>query len=337
MGHDEQQPKARASRRRRWSSLAWLTLGLALAAWLVFRVSAPAIATALRAAGWTALAAISAFHLIATLLMGLAWWSIARSNKRWVFVWARLVRDAGSEVLPLSQIGGFVLGARVLVVCGVGDTVAAAATVVDATLEFLAQITYAALGLALLMWLMPGSALAGPAAIGLALAIVAVLAFIAVQRRGSDSLARVTAPIARRWVNAAFTRTTAVQAEIRRVYRSAPSLVLSFTLHLAAWLFTGAEAWLSLRFMGVSLNPIAVLTLESLLYATRAAAFMVPNGIGVQEGAYIVLGASFGLAPDVALALSLLKRGRDLVLGVTALVVWQVIEARRQRLGVSTR
>ena len=337
MGHDEQKPKARPFRRRRWSSLARLTVGFALAAWLILRVSAPAIATALRAAGWTALAALSAFHLIATLLMGLAWWGIARGDKRWVFVWARLVRDAGSEVLPLSQIGGYVLGARVLVVCGVGDTVASAATVVDATLEFLAQIAFAALGLALLTWLVPGSALAAPAAMGLALAIVAALAFVAVQRHGSDGLMRVMAPVARRWIDGAFARTAAVQAEIRRIHRSARNLVWPFLLHLAAWLFTGAEAWLALQFMGVSLNPIAVLTLESLLHAARAAAFMVPNGIGVQEGAYIVLGASFGLAPDVALALSLLKRGRDLVLGVAALVAWQVIETRRQRLRVSTR
>ena len=36
------------------------------------------------------------------------------------------------------------------------------------------------------------------------------------------------------------------------------------------------------------------------LYAIRGVAFAVPNAAGVQEGAYIMLGAGFGLAPDCA-------------------------------------
>jgi hypothetical protein len=37
----------------------------------------------------------------------------------------------------------------------------------------------------------------------------------------------------------------------------------------------------------------------------------------------------FGLPPDIALALSLLKRGRDLTIGVPALLIWQGTEGRR--------
>ena len=53
---------------------------------------------------------------------------------------------------------------------------------------------------------------------------------------------------------------------------------------------------------------------------------MVPMAAGVQEGGYLLVGAAFGLPPDQALALSLLKRGRDLALGVPALLGWQVME-----------
>ena len=70
----------------------------------------------------------------------------------------------------------------------------------------------------------------------------------------------------------------------------------------------------------------AVLAIESLLYAIRTAAFVVPQAVGVQEGAYILLGAGFGLDPDMALALSLLKRGRDLAIGLPAIAIWQAIE-----------
>jgi len=65
-----------------------------------------------------------------------------------------------------------------------------------------------------------------------------------------------------------------------------------------------------------------------LLYAIRTAAFVIPQAVGVQEGAYILLGAGFGLTPDMSLALSLLKRGRDLAIGLPAIAIWQTLEGR---------
>jgi len=73
----------------------------------------------------------------------------------------------------------------------------------------------------------------------------------------------------------------------------------------------------------------AVLVLESMLYAVRTSAFVVPNAVGVQEGAYILLGATFGLTPEMALALSLLKRARDLAIGLPTIGVWQALEGGR--------
>jgi len=72
-----------------------------------------------------------------------------------------------------------------------------------------------------------------------------------------------------------------------------------------------------------------VLVIEGLLYAVRSVAFAVPNAVGVQEGTYILLGGSFGLTPEMALALSLLKRARDLALGSPVLAACQFLEGRR--------
>jgi hypothetical protein len=49
----------------------------------------------------------------------------------------------------------------------------------------------------------------------------------------------------------------------------------------------------------------------------------------VQEGGYLALGALFGLDPDIALGLSLLKRAREVLTGVPCLLAWQVLETRR--------
>jgi hypothetical protein len=42
-----------------------------------------------------------------------------------------------------------------------------------------------------------------------------------------------------------------------------------------------------------------------------------------------LLGSLFGVGPDTALALSFIKRGRDLIIGIPTLLVWQAIEGRR--------
>jgi hypothetical protein len=55
----------------------------------------------------------------------------------------------------------------------------------------------------------------------------------------------------------------------------------------------------------------------------------IPNALGVQEGAYILLGPIFGVGADTALAMSVLKRARDIAIGVPVLLVWQAAEGRR--------
>jgi len=102
--------------RMRWALVASLVGGLALTILLVLHFGAPAVAAALGAAGISGLAIITAAHLAVIVLMGFAWWLLARAAGRpLVFVWARLMRDSAAEVLPLSQVGGYVLGARALV------------------------------------------------------------------------------------------------------------------------------------------------------------------------------------------------------------------------------
>jgi hypothetical protein len=43
----------------------------------------------------------------------------------------------------------------------------------------------------------------------------------------------------------------------------------------------------------------------------------------------MLLGVSLGIAPDIALSVSLVRRVRELTLGVPAMLVWQFVEGRR--------
>ncbi len=197
------------------------------------------------------------------------------------------------------------------------------------TLEALGQLGYTGIGLAILAQLRPDTRLIGWAAGGIALSLVALVAFMVVQQRGSRLVERVLWRMARSRSTGVMAAMRPMYAQLTAIYRRPGTLLLAGLLHLAAWLASSVEAWIALRLMGADPGIGAVVALESLLYAIRSVAFAVPNAVGVQEGAYIMLGAGFGLTPDIALALSLLKRARDLVIGVPALLAWQALEGRR--------
>ncbi len=304
-------------------------IGLAVIAVLIAVFGAGAVLRSLTAIGWRGFAAICLIHLGLIAVMGLAWRGLVPGRPIWAFLAARLLREAGSEVLPLSPVGGCVIGARALILAGVPGSTAAASTIVDLTLEFLAKLAYTALGLVLLVGLRPGSEMTLPVTAGLVAASLGAIGFVAAQRHGLRLFERLAGSLGRGWAERTASGAAALQDALHQTYRRTRGLWNGFALHLACWIAGALEAWLALRLGGAPLPFKTVLVIESLLYAIRTLAFAVPNAVGVQEGAYVLIGASFGLAPDMALALSLVKRARDLTIGLPALGVWQIIESRR--------
>lgn len=73
--------------------------------------------------------------------------------------------------------------------------------------------------------------------------------------------------------------------------------------------------------------------IESLVDMVRGAAFLMPGALGAQEGTFVVLGGLFGLRPDQALAVSLIRRVRELAIGLPGLIAWQVGKLRRATAG----
>jgi putative membrane protein len=309
-----------------------IVLGLTATVLLVGHYGFGAVGTALASIGWAGFLAIAGIHLAIIALCGTAWFALVpplRKPALWAFVWGRLVREGGSEVLPLSQIGGFVLGARAVTLAGLSARMAVASVVVDVTMELLSQLAYTGLALGILAALRPQSALAVPIAGGLAVAGVVAVLLVLAQRRGFHFVKRITDVMTRRWAHVTASGIAAVQTAIDEIYCRHRGLLAGFFLHLFSWIASAGEVWFALRLMGAPLGPGPVLAIEGLLYAARGAAFAVPSALGVQEGLYVVLGGIFGMGPETALALSLLKRARDLSLGVPSLVVWQLVEGRR--------
>ena len=90
-----------------------------------------------------------------------------------------------------------------------------------------------------------------------------------------------------------------------------------------------SETWLTMWALGHPLSLTDAFILESLSAGVRGAAFMVPGALGAQESGMVLFGALLGLPADLALAVSLTKRVRELALGLPGLAAWQWVEGRR--------
>jgi glycosyltransferase 2 family protein len=307
------------------------TVGVALTLYLVRYVGWHAVFSALGALGLLGFGVFSLLSLLVFVLLGAAWQVLLSgpdTPRLAIFVRARLVRDSGAEVLPFSQLGGIALGVRAAILQGLAAPLAAASMIVDVTTEMLAQIAYAALGVAILAARGPQNSrvasLLALSAIGLALAAVAAALFIAVQRRGG----RIAARFAARLMRGAGASLRGLRSALETIYRSPARVALSAAVHLAAWIANGAVVWLGFRLIGARIDLAAALAIESLVYAIRSVGVFIPNALGVQEGAYVVLGPLFGVSQDMALAMSVVKRARDIAIGVPVLLLWQGAEGR---------
>jgi putative membrane protein len=308
------------------------TLGVALALYLLKVVGWHAVISAAIAIGWVGFGLFCLFGLGLFLLLGAAWHVLlptGRDCAAQVLVRARMVRDSSAEVLPFSQLGGIALGVRAAILQGLAAPLASASMIVDVTTEMLAQIAYAALGVAILMARVPRTSrvasLTRACVIGMVLAAIAAGLFIAVQRHGR----RITASLAAHLLRGTGQMFTGVSAELDAIYRSPGRVALSAALHFAAWVASGSAVWIGFRLIGARIDLPAVLAIESLVYAIRSAAVLVPNALGVQEGAYVILAPLFGVGAEMALAVSVLKRARDIALGVPVLLIWHAAESRR--------
>ena len=301
---------------------------------LIVHEGAGGVFRAIGSLGWW-LAPIAAFHLVPLLLSAAAWRRATAARYRrslGTFLALRWIREGISSLLPVAQIGGDVIGVRLLSMRGVPLPTAAASIVVDLTIELSTLGLFLLLGLVLLIagsrWTMLGDwALAGIAAL-----IVVAASVAAAQRTGALRLAeRVFERLAGKSAHIHLPSIRELDDAVAARYADRPAIVGAAAFHLLSWLVAAGEIWLILHISGVGVDVGQALVIESLSHAVRAAGFFVPAALGVQEAGFIVLGALFGIAPETALALSLVRRVRELALGAPALLAWQAIEARRFR------
>ena len=315
----------------KWGVTLALLAGVIAAVYLAWSIGFDPVLDAVARAGFGGLALLCIYAAIVFISLAYAWYFLippAERGRLWNFYIARLVRDSIAEISPFSPVGGMVAAARLMILTRMTPGYAAASVAADATNEAMAQVVFLAFGLGMGLTQFRNMEGAGPLTLAmiamLLLAVPGIALLIFLQKRGAGFAER----IARRFFPRMNQGVSFHQA-IVELYSSPSRLATSAGWHLVAWIGAGGGTFIAFRLVGGEISLLNAIALEALLCTLRSIAAPVPAAIGVQEWGYAMLAPLFGLPAEMGLAVSLLKRAREIVLGVPALLYWQGFEGRK--------
>ena len=283
--------------------------------------------------GWW-LVPITLFHFVPLFFSALSWRELLPISSRpdvISVIWIRWIRESINALLPVASVGGDIASARLAHLRGVPGAQAAASMVVDTTVGVVTQLIFVMTGVALLLIRSTEQTaflVAWVVLIGLGVFFVATAAFVLFQHRGMfvgfAKLSRRILP--EKWLSGFAGSASAIDDAVVASYRRGLAFLRANLLRLFGWAAGAGEIWLVMQFLGHPFGAIDAFILESLGSGVRAAAFMIPGALGALEGSFVLFGALFGLPAEMALAISLSKRVRELILGLPGLFVWHWIE-----------
>jgi putative membrane protein len=304
-----------------------LSAGVLLFAGVLISHGVSAVIASLAVAGW-GLVLVALLHLLPLALdaasIAVLYPGSARPGAGATLL-ARWLGESANSFLPAGPIGGPVVMTRYLAQRGMPTADAGAVITVSTTMQALAQMVFALLGM-LMLGLLAGQssqhAVRMPLLLAGAVLAFCISGFYIMQRRGLfGRLMRATARFAgpRDW-SQLLSKAEAIDEAVQAAYGRTAAVAASFALSLLGWLIGTAEVYCILWLLHSPVDWEHALLLESLGQAIRAAGFAIPASLGVQEGGYLLLAPLAALAPETALALSLAKRSREVLLGVPGLL-----------------
>lgn len=305
-----------------------LVLGVALLVGLVAAHGAGDVLRALLEVRFRALAVIAA-HLPEVVCAALGWRVLldpATRPRLPALIQLRLVKEAVNALLPVAQVGGDVVRAKLAESPARPLSELLASVIVDAGLGLVALLMFSVLGLAAAYATADDprlSALALQLGGGAAVVITTIVLF---ERLGLVRL--IDAGLAK--AHGSLAHLADLSVTLRELLRQRGRLAWSAAWHLGSWLCGIFETYVALWALDLHPTLDQAFILESLAQAIKAVGFAVPGALGIQEGGYILLCSTLGIPADKALALSLLRRLRELALGAVGLVIWRWMAAKAE-------
>jgi putative membrane protein len=306
-------------------------LGLLLAVAFIVHEGVGAVTRAFAAVGY-GLAVVTVIRAVELAGAGLGWWIIFPSEAKAMLrlcIRVRFIREAINMLLPVAQVGGEIAGARIMTFFGIPAGLSGASVLVDIFMQVAALFLFTLTGIGIFALDGADGEQLGPILLGAAIMGVALTGFFAAQRFGGAKLLdRALMAMAERTGWSALANVASLHDNLVRIYADVPRLVASMIVHIAVWFVGALEILVALHLMGYPISFANAVVIESLSQAVRAAAFLVPGALGVQEAGFVAICSAFGIPAAPSLALSLVKRVPELILGPPFLFVWHAHEAK---------
>jgi putative membrane protein len=298
---------------------------------LLIREGAAQVGLAIARAGW-GLLALTLFHLVQTLSDAAGWLVLIPKQNKVRLTSSFFLHWLGESInnlLPTARVGGDIVVARIAAIWGMPSKIATAAMIVDITIGIITKVVFIAASSILIVSATGRTDLTRPAFVAVLTGILAVAGFYAVQQVG---IFRWSAMLASRLAKSSgwdsFVQGgEALDQTIRLLYARRRGLIWCGLFWTLSWIIASGEVWIALWALGLPSRFTTAVVLESATLAIRGAAFLIPGAVGVQEGGYILLGNLLGIPSETALALSLIRRVRELALGIPGLITWHLMEA----------
>ncbi|MDX2027725.1 MAG: flippase-like domain-containing protein [Alphaproteobacteria bacterium] len=306
-------------------------LGLAAATGIIIANGYQQILAALAQAGWGIIWA-SLFHLVPMTCCIIGWRALMPERQRpshAFFLYVLWLRTSMNNLLPVARIGGEILAARVMIKHGIRNTSAIASTVVETTLSVIGVFLFDVIGITMFALHISDKHVGWRLAAGLLMSVPVIAALVVVQRIGFFGLLSKIFNMMFRTTWEKFAGGAArLDRAVHAMYRRKDRILICGFWQFMAWVMGVPEIWLALQFLGHPLPWAECFMIEALIQASSSVAFAVPGAIGVQEASFLVFGQMLGLTPEVAVALAVMRRCRDLLLYIPGLIVWQIQEGR---------
>jgi putative membrane protein len=289
---------------------------------------------AIALAGWPLLLLVP-YRLVYFLLYAIGWQRLlhpynadGRASFAYLY-WVTTVREAIDRLLPVASVGGGVAGVRLLRWRGIGGTPAASSVIVEILLTLMVLFAFAGVGLVLLLNRGQATEQFRRVLFAFLIGLPAPVVCTLLLRYGSvfKRLHRMIGPLV--GLEGLEEGAAALDRDVTAMLSRVGTLLFTGALQLIAMFSASFEVWFVLRLCQHPVSVGSAVILESMTILMRHIAFFVPAGIGVQEVGLVIFGQVLGISGELALAVSMAKRVREVLCGLPALASWQWMEARR--------
>ncbi len=250
----------------------------------------------------------------------------------WQLYCIRMAGEAVNNITPFIDVAGEFL--KVVLIekrLGISKKGAAAAGIMSRSALLYAEIIFVMAGLAFASSV-PGVPMGFRVGLIVGFVICVLAAFLLIRTQKRGLFVTLFAFFERFGVDPKMfgrfhTSIHAVDAEIAKFYsHESRRLWIAVGLHLIGWIFGGIEVFFMLRILGVEATLYEAIILESLIQLMRTASFYIPGNLGVQEGGLAMVLGIMGVEPYLGVALSLMKRTRQVIWTAIGFFVWGIFQ-----------